>query len=155
MQSPVRETTIKITAWTSVFVALLFVGTANISGALASEASAKNLFKAMSDYLASQKVISFEYNSNLEVITTQNQKLGLASSGTVMLNRPDKIRATRKGGFSNVELVFNGKKRNCSRVYDQGAVAAVRGSASSVRRMASRAGMERRRAVSRTDRRSA
>ena len=110
MQSPVRETTIKITAWTSVFVALLFVGTANISGALASEASAKNLFKAMSDYLASQKVISFEYNSNLEVITTQNQKLGLASSGTVMLNRPDKIRATRKGGFSNVELVFNGKK---------------------------------------------
>src|SRR5262249_9464483 len=37
------------------------------------------------------------------------QKLGLASSGTVTLNRPDKIRATRTGGFEDIELVFDGK----------------------------------------------
>jgi len=43
------------------------------------------------------------------VVTKENQKLGLASSGTTTLNRPDKIRATRKGGFADVEMVFDGK----------------------------------------------
>ena len=80
-----------------------------MSSARADEAQAKSILKAMSDYLASQKAISFDYDSYLEVVTKQDQKLGLASSGTVTLNRPDKIRATRTGGFANVELVFDGK----------------------------------------------
>jgi hypothetical protein len=63
----------------------------------------------MSDYLAGQNTISFEYDSTLEIVTKQGQKLGIASSGTVMLSRPDKIRATRAGGFADVELVFDGK----------------------------------------------
>jgi hypothetical protein len=58
----------------------------------------------MSDYLAAQKTLSLEYDSNLEIVTKEQQKLGLASSGAVTLNRPDKIRATRTGGFANVEL---------------------------------------------------
>jgi len=33
----------------------------------------------------------------------------LASSGTLTLNRPDKLHATRTGGFANVEIVFDGK----------------------------------------------
>jgi hypothetical protein len=32
-----------------------------------------------------------------------------ASSGTIALIRPDKVRATRTGGFANVEMVFDGK----------------------------------------------
>ena len=63
----------------------------------------------MSDYLAAQKAISFAYDSNLEVVTDQEQKLGLASSGTLTLNRPDKLHATRTGGFANVEMVYDGK----------------------------------------------
>jgi hypothetical protein len=63
----------------------------------------------MSDYLAGQKTISLEYDSTLEIVTRQGQKLGFASSGTVTLSRPDKIRATRTGGFADVELVFDGK----------------------------------------------
>jgi hypothetical protein len=39
----------------------------------------------------------------------QNQKIAFTSSGNVTLNRPDKIRATRTGGFANVEMVFDGK----------------------------------------------
>ena len=77
--------------------------------ARADEAQAKALFKAMSDYLAAQNAISLDFDSYLEIVTTQEQKLGLASSGTLTLNRPDKIRATRTGGFANVELVFDGK----------------------------------------------
>jgi hypothetical protein len=66
------------------------------------------MFKAMSDYMAAQKAISFDYDSYLEVVTKQDQKLGLASSGTMTMNRPAKIRATRMGGFANVELAFDG-----------------------------------------------
>jgi hypothetical protein len=79
------------------------------AAARADEVQAKSLFKAMSDYLAAQKAISLEYDSNLEIVTKEQQKLGLASSGTVTLNRPDKIRAKRTGGFVSVELVFDGK----------------------------------------------
>ena len=77
--------------------------------AQADEADAKRLMKAMSDYLASQKAISFAFDTNLDIVTKERQTLGLASSGTVTLNRPDKIRATRLGGFANVEMVFDGK----------------------------------------------
>ena len=65
--------------------------------------------KAMSDYLAAQKAISFGYDTNLEVVTKDHQKLLLASSGTINLGRPDKFRATRSGGFANVEMIFDGK----------------------------------------------
>jgi len=75
----------------------------------ADEADARRLVKAMSDYMASQKAISFAYDSILEVVTTDKQKLGLASSGTVALNRPDKLRATRTGGFVDVEMLFDSK----------------------------------------------
>jgi len=80
-----------------------------MSSACADETQAKDILKAMSDYLAAQKAISFDFDSLLEVVTKEDQKLGLASSGTVTLNRPDKLRATRTGGFANVELVFDGK----------------------------------------------
>jgi hypothetical protein len=90
---------------------LTVVGTAGVgmSVSRADETQAKNLFKAMSDYLAAQKVISMDIDSNLEVVTQDGQKLSLASSGTVILNRPDKIQATRKGGFADVAMVFDGK----------------------------------------------
>ena len=71
-------------------------------------AEAKRLLKAMSDYLAAQTTISFGYDSTLEVATQDDQKLALASSGTVTLNRPDKVRVTRSGGFVNSEILFDG-----------------------------------------------
>src|SRR5215510_4761785 len=89
--------------------ALAMTTMATLPAARADEAQAKELFKAMSDYMAAQKAISFDYDANLEVVTKEGQKLGLASSGTVILNRPDKIRTTRAGGFMNVEMVFDGK----------------------------------------------
>src|SRR5690349_7314259 len=76
--------------------------------ARADEAAAKSLLKAMSDYLAGQKAISFSYDSNLEIVTKDKQKLALASSGTVILDRPDKARVMRHGGFADIEAVFDG-----------------------------------------------
>lgn len=77
--------------------------------AQADEAQVKQLFKAMSDSMAAQKTISFNFDTSFEVITKENQKIAFASSGSVTLSRPDKIRATRAGGFANVEMVFDGK----------------------------------------------
>jgi hypothetical protein len=77
--------------------------------ASADEASAKALVKAMSDYMAAQKVISFSFDTDLEIVTKDKQKLALASSGTVVLNRPDKLHVTRHGGFADAEAIFDGK----------------------------------------------
>ena len=77
--------------------------------ARADEASAKTLFKAMSDYLAGQNAIAFDFDFKPRGRDDGPQKIGLASSGTVTLNRPDKIRMTRTGGFADVEFVFDGK----------------------------------------------
>jgi hypothetical protein len=85
----------------------LVVGLA--ASARADEADAKKLLKAMSDYLAAQTVISFGYDTNLEIVTKDHQKLLLASSGMMDLSRPDKFRGSRHGGFANVEMVFDGK----------------------------------------------
>jgi len=90
-------------------LAVAVAGMVSISVARADEAQAKSLLKAMSDYLAAQKAMSFDYDSNLELVSTQQQKIGLAASGTLTLNRPDKLHATRMGGFANVEIVFDGK----------------------------------------------
>ena len=71
-------------------------------------AEAKRMLKAMSDYLAGQTAISFGFDSTLEVVTSEEQKLALASSGTLTLNRPDKIRVARSGGFVDSEILFDG-----------------------------------------------
>src|SRR5215211_1684853 len=70
---------------------------------------AERLLRAMSDYLAKQELVSFDYDATLEVVTEAGQKLGLASSGTVVLRRPDRVRATRHGGFVDAEMVFDGR----------------------------------------------
>ncbi len=85
------------------------VGTSGITRANADETNAKQLLKAMSDYMAAQQTLSFDYDATWEVVTKDGQKLALLSSGTVTLNRPDKIRATRSGGFADIETLFDGK----------------------------------------------
>jgi hypothetical protein len=87
--------------------AMVLLGTS--MKASADEADAKRLLKAMADYLTAQQAISFDYDAILEVVTKDEQKLALAGSGTVTLNRPDKILATRSSGFANVEMSFDGK----------------------------------------------
>jgi hypothetical protein len=69
---------------------------------------AEKIVRAMSDYLASAKTMSLTYDTDIEVITPDIQKLQFASSGQVLLSRPNQLRATRIGGYANVELVFDG-----------------------------------------------
>ena len=76
--------------------------------ALGDEEFARTRFKEMSDYLAAEEAFAFTYDSVLEVVTTDGQKLQLVSSGDAVVNRPDRIRVRRHGGFVDVELIFDG-----------------------------------------------
>ena len=100
----------KWSTFRSVALIAIAIGIGSPASARADEAEAKNLLKAMSDYLAGQTAISFAYDSDLDAVTGDLQKLKFASSGTVSLSRPDKIRVTRTGGFADVEMVFDGKR---------------------------------------------
>lgn len=97
---------------TSLFALIVMAWVGTPPRVVADEGQAKSLMKAMTDYVASQQTISFDYDSNLEVVTNEQQKLAVAASGTVSLARPDKIRASRSGGFADVETTFDGRTLN-------------------------------------------
>jgi hypothetical protein len=69
---------------------------------------AAQILKSMTDYLSSQKTLSASFDSSIEVITPELQKIQFASSGEFKLGRPDKLRVRRTGGYADVELVYDG-----------------------------------------------
>lgn len=77
--------------------------------AQAGETEARDIITAMSQYLGSQPSLSFDFESTVEVITTDDQKLSITSSGSLAMERPDKLHVTRSGGFAQVAGVFDGK----------------------------------------------
>lgn len=82
---------------------------ATLASPALAEDDAASILKAMTDYTASQKSISATFDSDIEVITPDLQKLQFTSSGQIRLERPDKLRVKRIGGYTDVDLVFDGK----------------------------------------------
>jgi len=68
------------------------------------------ILKTMSDYIDAQQSIALLYDSDIEVITPQLQKLQFASSGQLLLDRPNKLHVTRHGGYADVDVYFDGKR---------------------------------------------
>ena len=66
------------------------------------------IVREMSDYVGQQQNIRFAYDSDIEIVTPDMEKIQFTSSGTASLSRPDKFRATRTGGYSDVELLSDG-----------------------------------------------
>src|SRR5690606_17100152 len=68
------------------------------------QAAADAVLRAMSDYLGKTRNVTFDYNSDVEVISQGGQsslsglKLQFGSYGSVAMSRPDKLRASRTGG---------------------------------------------------------
>src|SRR5262245_8189971 len=109
-----RESHMRLTNSCSMGGIRLAVGVALVTGVVtwSSRSSADDpatLLKAMTTYVASQNVVSAAFDSDVEVVTPELQKIQFTSSGQVLLNRPDKIRVTRTGGYTDVEMVFDGK----------------------------------------------
>ena len=73
---------------------------------------AKAMLKAMSDYVGSQQTIKLAFDSDIEIITPQLEKIQFTNSGEALLSRPDKLRARRVGGYADVALFFDGKTVN-------------------------------------------
>lgn len=81
----------------------------SVSATACAADDAAQILKAMSDYVGSQKSISATFDSDIEVLTPDLQKIQFTSSGQVQLARPDKMRVRRTGGYADVELVYDGK----------------------------------------------
>lgn len=99
----------------TVIAGLTLSGLAGVAGAQptieaadADDAELKRMFKVMTDYMAGEQAISFDYDATLEIVTVDMMKIGLASSGSLLLQRPDKARMTR-AGVVDVELTYDGK----------------------------------------------
>jgi len=89
-----------------IFVAALAVAS---YGAQPQAGDARAILKAMSDYVSAQKTIALTFDSDIEIITPQIEKIQFTNSGEALLSRPDKLRAHRVGGYADVALVFDGK----------------------------------------------
>ena len=79
------------------------------AGQNAQAQDAAKVLKAMSDYTGEQKSISATFDSDIEIITPDLQKIQFTSSGQLKLSRPDKLQIRRTGGYADVELVYDGK----------------------------------------------
>jgi hypothetical protein len=78
--------------------------------AQANKDDALKILKDMSDYVAGQKTISATFDASIEVVTPELEKIQYTNSGQILLARPNKLRASRIGGYADVELVFDGQK---------------------------------------------
>ena len=74
-------------------VAILVVS----AGQNAQAQDAAKVLKAMSDYTGEQKSISATFDSDIEIITPDLQKIQFTSSGQLKLSRPDKLRIRAHG----------------------------------------------------------
>ena len=91
-------------------IALLLVGGLLCAApAQADSANARRIVKAMADYMASQTNLAGEFDADLDVITPSLEKIQYSASGSLLLERPNKVRLTRKGGYTEMELLSDGK----------------------------------------------
>ena len=73
------------------------------------EPQAEKLLRRMSDYLASRQQFTLRAESMLEAVLTSGQKLQYDSPATLIVSRPNMLRAHRKGDLANQEFFYDGK----------------------------------------------
>lgn len=79
------------------------------SPASADRQSAERVLKSMSDYMAGQPQLSARFDVALDIITPEIEKIQFAASGEFLLSRPNNILVSRVGGYSDVQLFFDGR----------------------------------------------
>jgi len=109
MQDAAFKSVARRARWTVMLGTMLTLNIAFVSQASAQSGDAEKLLKGMADYVSSQKMIAVTFDSDIEVVTSNLQKLQFTSSGQVQMSRPDKLHATRTGGYRDIEIVFDGK----------------------------------------------
>lgn len=69
---------------------------------------ATQVLTEMSQYLNSLTAFSANYDVSTDVITQEGQKLKLARSGSILLNRPGQLRVVNHGAQAEVEVILDG-----------------------------------------------
>jgi len=96
--------------WIRILVTAASIAVLSLAATQAARADdPAKILKGMTEYLASQKSLSAKFDSDIEVVTPELQKIQFTSSGEMKMNRPDKLRIHRTGGYADVELVYDGK----------------------------------------------
>lgn len=91
------------------FAALACVAVMSPGHLQADETHARQIFHDMSAYLGSPDSFAFDYDLTLDIVTTEDQKLAISSSGHVALDRSGGFHSVRHGGFATIELGFDGQ----------------------------------------------
>ena len=103
-------------AWPNVFRAALICAAAAlcsvgwVPGARAQpgvDPDAQSVLSGMANYLGSLKSFSVEYSSVDEVVTPAGEKLQFLHSGKIIVERPNKLYATRAGAAGTSEIFLN------------------------------------------------
>ena len=94
---------------TSMIMASAVTLVITAAGSARADDDAAKILKSATDYMAAQKTISASFDSDIEVLTPDLQKIQFASSGQIKLSRPDKLKIRRTGGYADVELTYDGK----------------------------------------------
>jgi hypothetical protein len=71
--------------------------------------AATKLLKRMTDYLGSLEQFSLDTNNTLEEVLETGQKIQYDFSTSVLIERPNRLRATRKGELVDQVLVYDGE----------------------------------------------
>ena len=94
---------------TTCLVAVLAAALGAASAARANEADARAILRGMAEYLGAQETIRFTFDSDIEVVTPELEKIQFTNSGEALLSRPDHLWAHRVGGYADVEMFYDGE----------------------------------------------
>jgi hypothetical protein len=73
------------------------------------EPKADQLLQKMSDYLGGLQRFSVQTENTLEVVLGSGEKIQYDSPAELLIQRPNKLRAQRKGDIVNQEFYYDGK----------------------------------------------
>jgi hypothetical protein len=98
----------------SILVVLVIVGFAMLpsygqSGDLPIDPQADQILKKMCDYLSSLNQFSAHTTNTLEDVLDSGNRVDYEVAAEVLINRPDKLRADRKGDLTDQMFFYDGK----------------------------------------------
>jgi hypothetical protein len=85
------------------------VSTAALAQAPAVDPAATQILKRMTDYLSGLQQFSVHTQNDIEDLLDSGQRVDFDVSANVIISRPDKLRAERRGDLVNQTFYYNGK----------------------------------------------
>nr|WP_281720705.1 DUF2092 domain-containing protein [Nitrosomonas nitrosa] len=73
------------------------------------DADAERILKSMSAYLGGLKSFSFEFDIDDEYVLRTGEKVQISAWGTTIIARPGQGHVVRRGGFADLDMVYDGK----------------------------------------------